>query len=53
MDDNTKKTLITIGAVLVADLAFYYIASPYQNCLRGLGFSDGYAVRMCTERTSW
>ena len=34
MDNDTKQKLIVIAAVLAAILIFYYIASPYQNCLR-------------------
>lgn len=36
MDWNniTKHPLFLIGAVAVILIAFYYIASPYQNCVR-------------------
>jgi hypothetical protein len=52
MDEQTKKKLIIIGAVLIAGLAFYFIASPYQNCIRGYG-GGSYAAVKCTESTSW
>ena len=31
-----KNQLIVVGAVFVAAVAFYYIASPYQNCKRDM-----------------
>jgi hypothetical protein len=48
MDNNTKQKLIVIAAVLAAALTFYFIASPYQHCIRS-GFYDNW----CTANSSW
>jgi hypothetical protein len=57
MDNNTKQKLIIIAAVLAAALVFYYIASPYQNCLRSWekqGFIDDYTTETeCAAKSSW
>jgi hypothetical protein len=48
MDNNTKQKLIQIAAVLVAILTFYFIASPYQMCLR-----EGADAMTCLLHTAW
>jgi hypothetical protein len=48
MDNDTKQKLIVIAAVLAAALTFYFIASPYQHCIRS-GFYDNW----CTANSSW
>jgi hypothetical protein len=48
MDNNTKQKLIQIAAVLAAFLTFYYIASPYQICLR-----EGADTWLCRQHTAW
>ncbi len=48
MDKDTKQKLILIIAVFILALAFYYIASPYQNCVR-------HAINKtaCSFKTTW
>jgi len=43
-----KKPFIIIGAIFVALVILYYIASPYQNCKRDRGSDRG-----CIVSTSW
>ena len=51
MDSDLKKKLILIGAVFMAVVSFYYIASPYQNCKRNTGGDvDGHCF---TASVSW
>ncbi len=52
MDNNTKQKVILIAAFLAAALTFYYIASPYQNCLRS---ESDYPVKeaKCRYETAW
>jgi hypothetical protein len=52
MDNNTKQRLILIAAVLATAITFYYIASPYQNCLRS---ESGNPVKegKCRYETAW
>ncbi len=52
MDNNTIQKLIVIAAVLAAALTFYYIASPYQNCLRTEADYIG-KTWACREHTVW
>jgi hypothetical protein len=52
MDNNTKQKLIQIAAALAAALTFYYIASPYQNCLRA-DDNWGGQTYACREATVW
>ena len=45
--------ILVIAAVCVA---IYFIASPYQNCLRGDAMKDRSsetAERFCLSKTSW
>ena len=35
MDEKTKQFAIRLLIVVVVITAFYYFASPMQNCLRG------------------
>jgi len=57
MDNNTKQKLILIVAILAAALVFYYIASPYQNCLRSYeraGITVNSATEsICRDEASW
>jgi hypothetical protein len=57
MDNDTKQKLIVIVAVLAAALAFYYIASPYRNCLRSWeklgGIVDYTTETECAAKSSW
>jgi hypothetical protein len=43
-----RHPLVIVLAVFVAALIFYYLASPYQDCMREL--SDSWA---CSKNTSW
>ena len=52
MDNNTKQKLIQIAAALAAALTFYYIASPYQNCLRTEEDYNG-KTWACRQHTAW
>ena len=49
MDNNTKQKLIVVAAVFIAAVAFYYIASPYQNCSR----SNPDRELLCAVKTAW
>ena len=49
---NDKKFYIRVAIVAVVGLAFYYIASPYQNCLRAAE-NDESVKFWCTKHTSW
>lgn len=35
-----KNQLILVGAIFVAAVAFYFIASPYENCKREYSLPD-------------
>lgn len=48
MDNEFKKKLIIVAVVFAAALIFYFIASPYQNCIR----SGADEVR-CAALTGW
>ena len=48
MDNETKQKLIVIAAVFIAAIAFYYLASPYQNCIR-----DAINEGACIRNTRW
>jgi len=45
---SIKVILVTISIAII-----YFIASPYQNCLRNLQGSEGFIARSCTQNTSW
>ncbi len=60
MEEKTKQILIIICAVFVAITVLYYIASPYQNCVRNTcGYfnyqcdSNAPIKLMCLEKHSW
>jgi len=58
MDDDLKKKLIVIVAIFFAATGFYYLASPYQNCIRSIDrgqFTPGTSgwVLYCTKFTKW
>ena len=48
MDQVIKKWLIIIAAAFLAAIAFYYVVSPYQNCVR-----EGYESSSCIRSTTW
>ena len=54
-----KKSFLIIGAIVVALVVLYYIASPYQNCKRDIPNLSPQsnklknALRGCMENTSW
>ncbi len=43
-----KNTLVIILVVFVALVVLYFVASPYQNCIR-----QGISVGHCLRLTSW
>jgi hypothetical protein len=45
---SIKVILVTTSVAII-----YFIASPYQNCLRNLQGSEGFVARSCTQNTSW
>ena len=45
---SIKVILVTISIAII-----YFIASPYQNCLRNLQGSEGFIARSCTQNTFW
>ena len=54
------KSIMIIILIFVLAVAFYYIASPYQNCMRDVhideiweGDIDPQIAAMCAERTGW
>jgi len=45
------KILLLVGVILVA---LYFIASPYQNCMRDLNMPDLYKrTGTCLRLTAW
>lgn len=46
MDKETKKLVITIGAILTGVVVVYYLISPLQNCLRDNGRDAGACYRL-------
>ena len=44
----TRHPLFLIGVVAVIAIAFYYVASPYENCVR-----RGIAESWCGNYNSW
>ena len=56
MDNEFLKRLVIIVVLLGVLVAMYYIASPYQNCMRELGSRnviDTGMVMACHRATSW
>ena len=49
MDSDLKKKLVLVGAVFAAALTFYFIVSPYQNCIR----DSNRTAAFCTAKTTW
>jgi len=49
-----ERSLIIIGVVFLLIVAFYYLASPYQNCIKNSDtpVSDGQRI-WCMRNTSW
>lgn len=55
-DFNLGKGLLLIGAILGAAIAFYYVASPYQNCMRDMSEGDGgfrSVASFCSRNSTW
>ena len=50
MDEDVKTTLIIVGSIFIAAVAFCYIASPYQNCMRDTALAD---AAWCALNTDW
>ena len=46
--DWHRHPLVIVLAVFVAVLIFYYVASPYQSCMRA-----GFDTLTCGEQSSW
>ena len=49
MDKEFKQKLILIGVIFLVVMVFYYIASPYQNCLRAVGKDAEPNYRVCLD----
>ncbi len=53
------KLIMVVAVVGGVVGAFYYFASPYQNCKRGFedptfkDMSDGVVILECATRTNW
>ncbi len=55
----SRHPLVILGVIAIFILAFYFFASPFQNCVRDMSeknpsdddttFNKGY----CSTRTSW
>lgn len=48
-----SKFTIKLMILTLFSLVIYYVASPYQNCLRNKSGSEQYVVNFCTSQTSW
>ena len=53
MDDNFKKTFISMSLIVVVILVLYYIMSPYQNCVREFDRLGRTNTLWCSEKTRW
>ena len=52
----TRHPLVIIAVVSLAIIGLHYLFSPYQNCLRHYGQTQGSArakLAFCTVNTSW
>ena len=56
MNSNTMSKLLWIATCVMAAVAFYYVVSPYQNCVRdtytGNNTKNGVAA-WCARETNW
>ncbi len=50
----TRHPLVIIGVAAILFIAFYFFASPFQNCIRGHS-ADTASIyeKYCSTRTSW
>jgi hypothetical protein len=45
--------MLKIILIFVLAVGFYFIVSPYQNCLRDIDSDSRNAVGRCVSETSW
>jgi hypothetical protein len=53
MDENFKKTLISLSLIVGVVLVLYYIMSPYQNCVREFDRLGRTNTLWCSANTRW
>jgi hypothetical protein len=55
-NDKLRNAIILMAAAALFVLAIYFIASPYQNCVRGLNGAPAgklKVVQYCSANSTW
>ena len=48
-----KNFFVRVIFVVICIIGLYYLMSPYQNCLREIGYGRYGLIKHCTENSSW